>query len=1401
MLTRALLINVARDHSLSPEQQKVYLLKILDNHSFDQVAAELGISKPSCLKRMGEVYRKFGIEGAGRGKEQRLRQHLLNLVSVVGKPTQPNLSENSLEQILRPWFKCIGYEFEDHKGQSPAPDNYFEWIIRVKARRGFDRIVVHGIHGEIKAIHFSALSEAVDKYGTDEGWVITSRRISNIARQIDINSKELFCYTFDELIDVEVEFDNYFDDLEEIVKQKSIVDSCVGTQKNASRYIDLACKKAEYNPKTQKHEYSYYGEKEGWIDNYIDLWLDDPAKEHISILGEFGTGKTWFAHHYAWIALQRYKDAKKRGLERPRIPLIIPLRDYAKSINLEPIFSDYLFRKHKIKLPNYSVFEQLNCMGKLLLIFDGFDEMAARVDHQSIVNNFWELAKMVVPGSKVILTCRTEHFPDAKRGRALLNAELRASTAKLTGESPQFEVLELEGFNNQQIEKLISLSSNQVTIQRFKHHPELMSLAKRPLMIELILDSLPDIEAGRPIDLARIYLYTMRKKMEEDIRSERTFTSLADKLYFLCELSWKILSQDLLGNGLSGISYHDFPDQIHALFGVESKIDLDHWHYDMMGQTILVRNENGEYSPAHKSFLEFFVAYKFAAELGCIESDFLELSQKQSCIDNSKCEKEYRWSSYFYRRRRHGKIIPIAPLGEFIHESISNLRKTLGLEVLSKTILDFILPMLATSQDRQSIEKKLLNLFLSVKQDARTEDKCLIGNLITLLLKISPSALQGHNLSHLAIQGVDFTKANLRDINFSGTHFLECIFAQGWGGDISVAFSRDGQYLAIVDSIGKITLWDVHKGMQVWGKIGHADWIRSIAFDASSKTFATGSHDKTVKLWDVQSGELIKTLNTGSRVYSVAFSLDYDYKLASSGAERNIKIWDLRKGAPKEFKSHDRWIGAVKFCRDKNGSEILASGSDDCTIRLWNLSSGSCINVLEAHGGSIQDISFDPETKMLASGSVDNTIRIWNIETGQCIKTLEGHTDWVRSVDFSPDGKQIASGSNDKTIRFWNIETGNCLRSIKAHDTRVWSVSFSPNKVLLASGSDDKTIKFWDIKTGKLTKSLGGNSQVFCSLSLSTDGQTIFAGSDDQCIYTFERGRQYNSQIFKGHKGRVRTTSLLEDRKVLVSGSDDKTIKLWHIETGECLHTYKQHDDWVWSVACSPNNKALVSGSLDTTVMIWDLEHHKHCRTLRGHSQFVWSVAWSPKDSVVASGSADQTIKLWDSSSGTCIKTLEGHEHHVTSISFSPAGDLLVSGSDDETIRVWEVETGECLAKLGEEDNILQISVVIFSPDGKQIVSGGLDGKVRIWALKGNKLIRSINTESGPVRSLTFSPDGNALVSGGETGKIKIWDISTGDSVEVLRTNSSYLGMNISDVHGLEDDVRTNLVLLGAVSN
>ncbi|MBE8969540.1 NACHT domain-containing protein [Nostocales cyanobacterium LEGE 12452] len=985
-----------------------------------------------------------------------------NYPALPGTATENQCRAIALAQQMRGWFETLGYDFEKYEIWA---EEYFEWIIHIPVRRSYDRILIRGVSGEVGLSDVMALRSSVEAQKTDEGWLVTTRRISRAARD-EVKKEEnyrLDCFIFDELIDLDADFSGYLDWLEAEIKRRKI----------DTKYVSLACTKEEIDPVSKRRiGLSRYEEEDGWIDGYIDLWLDDPAKEHISILGEFGTGKTWFVFHYAWAALQRYRDAQKRGVERPRLPLVITLRNFAKALNVENVLAGFFFTQHNIRI-NSEVFDQLNRMGKLLLIFDGFDEMAAKVDRKQMINNFWELAKVVVPGAKVILTCRTEHFPEAKEGRALLNAELQASTKKLTGETPQFEVLELEKFNDEQIREVLSYQAEAAIVEQVVGNPQLLDLARRPVMTELILEALPDIEVGKPVDMSRVYLYAVRRKMERDIKAERTFTSLAEKLYFLCELSWEMLSNDQIS-----LNYRLFPERIRRLFGsnVQEEKDLDYWHYDMMAQAMLVRNADGDYTPAHRSLLEFFVAYKFAAELGGLASDFTELAKAQSGFDSSATPVDYTWSSYFSRQGSSEAMPAATPLGNaplrhFRSECFDKLRATFGKAPVTKAIMDLLVPMLDIYSPILVLPQNPIIKILEATRGKTEEEVGYVGgNATTLLIRVDKAALESIDLSHTVIRGADFSNASLRDVNFAGANLTGSVFTKILGSVRSVGFSPDGKLLATGDYDGVIRLWETTSGKEFLVCEGHTNWVNSVVFSPNGQMLASCSEDKTVRLWDLNNGECVQTLQGHtSWVNLVVFNPD-GTKLAGGSDDQTVRLWDVNNGeCIQTLQGHTSWVNSVAFSPD---GQTLASGSDDRTVRLWNISSGECIKNLQGHLGRVRSVAFSPDNWTLASGSADQTVRLWNINSGECYWTLKGHTGWVTSVMISSDGKTLASASVDKTVRLWDINSGKCLKILHVKSNGVNSIALSPNAEILASSSVDGKIQLWDIKTGECFKTL-----------------------------------------------------------------------------------------------------------------------------------------------------------------------------------------------------------------------------------------------------------------------------------------------------------------------------------------
>ncbi|MBD2340169.1 ribosome assembly protein 4 [Calothrix sp. FACHB-156] len=549
----------------------------------------------------------------------------------------------------------------------------------------------------------------------------------------------------------------------------------------------------------------------------------------------------------------------------------------------------------------------------------------------------------------------------------------------------------------------------------------------------------------------------------------------------------------------------------------------------------------------------------------------------------------------------------------------------------------------------------------------------------------------------------------------------------------------------------------------------HNSSVNSVTFSPDGQQLASGSDDNTIKLWDVSTGKVIQTLPP------------------------------LREATPTESyidSGHQDSVTSIAFSSD---GKKLASGSEDKTIKLWDITTGKLLQTFSGHGDVIKTIALSSDGQKLASGSKDKTIKLWDVSTGKLLQTFSGHGDVVNSVALSSDGQKLASGSKDKTIKLWDVSTGKLLQTLIVHRDAVNSVAFSPDGQHLASGSDDNTIKLWNFSISNVPQTLSGHSNPVNSVAFSSDGKQLLSGSNDKTIKLWDVTTAKQLQTLSGHREAVNSVAFRGDGKQLVSGSNDNTIKLWNVTIGKVVQTLPSetnsnsgHQAWVNSFAFSSDGKQLVSGSNDDTIKLWDVTTGQLLQTFSGHRDAVNSVALSSDRKKLASGSDDKTIKLWDVTTGQLIQTLpsetnanSGHRDWVKSVAFSPDGKQLASGSKDKTIKIWDVKTGKVLYNFrgffvflssGHRESV---NSVTFSPDGKQLASGSSDNTIKIWDVTIGKLIQTLPGEryakSGHidwVNTVAFSPDGKRLASGSHDNTIKIWELSTGRVLQTLNGHS-----------------------------
>ena len=590
----------------------------------------------------------------------------------------------------------------------------------------------------------------------------------------------------------------------------------------------------------------------------------------------------------------------------------------------------------------------------------------------------------------------------------------------------------------------------------------------------------------------------------------------------------------------------------------------------------------------------------------------------------------------------------------------------------------------------------------------------------------------------------------------------------------SVEYSPDGKYLVSGSPGQGVKIWEVSTGKLIRTLQSDTSFVFTVSVSPNGKYIASGRDDGSIKIWDASSGRLFKTLYGHSDgINTINYSPDGKY-LASGSADKSIKIWDASSGRLfKTLHSHSDGINTINYSPD---GKFLASGSADKSIKIWDTSSGRLFKTLYSHSDGINTINYSPDGKFLASGSADKSIKIWDITSGKLLRTIQGHDYSISTVDYSPDGAFLASGSyhafshsgptTSRSIKVWDMKTGKLVKTLEDFSDGVTSITYSPDGKYLASGNTDKSVKIWDIVSGKLVTKIQGHDYSISTVDYSPDGKYLASGNDDGNIkiWNIASGkllRTMQSNIYYP----INTIKHSPDGKYLASGSGDGSIKIWEIPSGKLIQSLKAHSDKINTISYSPKGKYLASGSDDGNIKIWKFPSGRLIQTLTTNYDWIQTLNFSPNGKYLLSGDFLGKLKTWEVATGKLIQTLKSHSDRVVSVNYSPDGKYITTGSH-KNIKIWEVSTGKLIRTL--QDHFNGITSIKYSPDGKYLASGGWDQNIKIWEISTGKLIRTLQGHSGWISEITYSPDGKYLASGSFDQSIKIWNLQTGKELLTL---------------------------------
>lgn len=581
-----------------------------------------------------------------------------------------------------------------------------------------------------------------------------------------------------------------------------------------------------------------------------------------------------------------------------------------------------------------------------------------------------------------------------------------------------------------------------------------------------------------------------------------------------------------------------------------------------------------------------------------------------------------------------------------------------------------------------------------------------------------------------------------------------------------VTFSTDGQLAATATRVGDrpgVLIRRVETGELIGTLLGHEAPITALAFNNNHTRLATGSADKTVRIWELADAKFPEILKYGE---------------------------------------HTAAVRAVAFSAD--GSQIFSAG-DDLAIRHWTAADGKLVRLLEGHTGAVTALSFVADT--LASAAADGTVRIWTFGNGQLTRTIEQGSP-IRQVALSTDRARFVAWSDDKQIKLWQVSDGQSLGTLDAAAEGVGSLAFSPNNQVIVA-TVGAVVRTWE------AASLG-ELQFFPEHGTATRGAMFLP--DNKTIVSLDGANglristQHAVRSIIAQPGGVVDAALLQGGNLLATVGVDGSAKIWNMNNGQLVAPCQAGESKVTAIAARPDSQQLAGAAVDGKVFLWNGGNGAPIAEVQLKAPGR-SLSFSPDNLKLAVACADQKLRFvaindrtllqevavdspvmrlaflpdsqrvliahesghlatWAFASPAPIRQFNGHGGGIFSLVFSHDGRTLASASADRTVRVWDVATGGQRAQLnGHQGTVFSLAL---SADSALLVSASGDGTIRLWDWLGGRQLKQIDAP-GALYTVALHPDGNSVAAAGIDRKIYLFDAVAGTLRQTLEGHPDYI--------------------------
>ncbi|NUS08894.1 MAG: NACHT domain-containing protein, partial [Nonomuraea sp.] len=1116
----------------------------------------------------------------------------------------------------------------------------------------------------------------------------------------------------------------------------------------------------------------------GLTDELMRLLAADHGR-FLLLLGDFGHGKTF--------ALREL--ARRIPAELPHLtPIFIELRALDKAHSVDALVAAHL-AGHGEEFIDLKAFRYLLRQGRIVLLFDGFDELVTRLTYDRAADHLATLLAAAEDKAKIVVASRTQHFKS--------HSQVLTSLGEMVGVLPQRRVLSVEDFTHDQIRSYLANRFDDgdeagARMSLMAEIKDLLALAQNPRMLSFIAD----LDADRLRTVAGAQHTISPALLYEEILStwlafeERRARVPGSPAALTTDELWQVvtaLALRLWDTGETLLGVDELTEIGETLTDLASGQLTPAYAAHAMGSgSLLVRTEEGMFGFIHASVMEWLIARHLAANLdnplllarrplSALTVEFLcdlaDVRGLRSWVADPPADDVARANAVKIAARLRTPAKADLRGANLKGEDLSarDLREVdlTGADLSEATLV-------ATDLSRATLRAADLS-------GARLDGAKLTGADLTGA-DLSGARLAQVDLSDAAVEGARWHRASL--INVTGTlphlpgaavvpgHPVEVEFAPagigvpyGYHFQTSrlpepIAYSPDGATIAIGNEDGGVLL--CVGGSPVRTLQGHRGRVYAVAF--AGDVLATGASDGSVLLWDSLTGERLRTL-TGhpDGVWPLRLSDSGDLVVAGGG-DGVVRVWESATGRlVHELPGHRAPVYTASFGRGR-----LVTGDAAGVVRVWDLASGELTGTLDGHRGSVYRAVHSPGGALLATGDEAGTVRLWDTATWSP-RELTGHTGSVYCLTFSPDGALLASGDTAGSVRLWDPVSGEPHGVHTTHAAAVYQVTFSPDGQTLATGDSGGVVRLQPVGGGQRVELTGHRSSVW-PFVFRPDGQQLATSSNDGTVRLWDPASGQCQRVLRGHGRRISSVRFSADGSMLATSGNDGVVRVWEPRTARRLREFTGTADRLISALFSPAGPVLATSSNDGGVHFWNAATGDYERELNAETDHVWAEAFSPDGNTLATANDDDSVKLWYRPTGRMTVNLVDHRGRVRSIAFSPDGEYVATGCDDKLVRLWHVASGGRVATLeGHTDRVYSVA---FSPDGRHLASAGNDGRALVWELRPGqpwqpRLAHTL-AHSGRLWSVAFDSTGDRLATGGDDLTVRVWETASGRPLHTL---------------------------------